>query len=325
MKLEEPRKFGTGFERPECVVCNRFGDVFASHRSGVVSHATADGRIAAIGVRPQAVDFIPNGLCLMADGSILVANVGLDGGVWRLWPDQAVTPFLMQADGERLSPANFVGADALGRHWISVSTRSASRNDAFNRNAADGFLVLLDRGHARIVADGLHFTNETRVSDDGRFLYVNETAGRRLTRFRIMENGDLARREVFAQFEPGSLPDGCEIDEEGHIWVACVVSNRLIRIAPDGRQQIVLEDTTAAYLDNVERALANGVFESRHFYEDAGREVRALTSIAFGGSDLRTIYLGSLVMSSLPTFRSPVAGRVPLHWNYRRGPDVGKT
>lgn len=39
-------------------------------------------------------------------------------------------------------------------------------------------------------------------------------------------------------------------------------------------------------------------------------------SVAFGGRDLRTVYLGNLAGSRIASFRSPVAGVRPLHWNY---------
>lgn len=318
MKLDGYRTLATGLVRPESVICTASGDVFCSHKPGVVMHIAADGRSRAIGRRPDGVDFIPNGICLRPDGTILVANVGTDGGIWKLGLDESVTPFLMEADGQMLSAANYAGLDEEGRIWISVSTRTTPRNDVYNRRIADGYLVLMDRAGARIVADGLEFTNESRLSGDGRHLYVNETAGRRVTRYTVGANGDLTGREVFAEFGSGSLPDGCEFDAEGHFWVACVVSNRLIRIAPDGRQEIVFEDTTPEHVAKVDAAIRAGTVATEHFYEDAGTTVRSLTSLAFGGSDLRKIHLGSLVGSSIATFRAPVAGRRPVHWNFTR-------
>ena len=46
------------------------------------------------------------------------------------------------------------------------------------------------------------------------------------------------------------------------------------------------------------------------------RRLRNISSLAFGGADLRTAYLGCLLGDSLATFRSPVAGTPPVHWNY---------
>jgi hypothetical protein len=40
-----------------------------------------------------------------------------------------------------------------------------------------------------------------------------------------------------------------------------------------------------------------------------------MASITFGGPDLRTVYVGSLNGTSLPTFRSPVPGAPLAHWS----------
>jgi hypothetical protein len=39
-----------------------------------------------------------------------------------------------------------------------------------------------------------------------------------------------------------------------------------------------------------------------------------MASLTFGGPDLRTVDLGSLRGSTLPTFKSPVAGLPLAHW-----------
>jgi sugar lactone lactonase YvrE len=46
----------------------------------------------------------------------------------------------------------------------------------------------------------------------------------------------------------------------------------------------------------------------------AGPRLQFLTSVCFGGQDLRTAYVGSLAMSRLSTFRSPVPGLPMSHW-----------
>ena len=49
---------------------------------------------------------------------------------------------------------------------------------------------------SRIVAVGLAYTNEALVAPDGRSLYVNETFGRRLSRFPLRRDGSLDLRET---------------------------------------------------------------------------------------------------------------------------------
>jgi hypothetical protein len=39
-----------------------------------------------------------------------------------------------------------------------------------------------------------------------------------------------------------------------------------------------------------------------------------MASVTFGGPDLRTAYIGSLVGTRIPYFRSPVAGLPMVHW-----------
>jgi hypothetical protein len=43
-----------------------------------------------------------------------------------------------------------------------------------------------------------------------------------------------------------------------------------------------------------------------------------LASVTFGGPDLKTVYLGSLMGTTIPSFRSPVAGLPMVHWNGTR-------
>lgn len=61
-------------------------------------------------------------------------------------------------------------------------------------------------------------------------------------------------------------------------------------------------------------AQPNGTAEPSDRAMAAGPNLQFITSLAFGGPDLRTAYLGSLAMSTLPTFQSPVAGLPMRHW-----------
>jgi hypothetical protein len=44
-----------------------------------------------------------------------------------------------------------------------------------------------------------------------------------------------------------------------------------------------------------------------------------LTSLTFGGPDLRTVYLGSVKGTTLPYFNSPVPGLPMIHWGGKTG------
>ncbi len=47
-----------------------------------------------------------------------------------------------------------------------------------------------------------------------------------------------------------------------------------------------------------------------------GNGLKNISSLAFGGADLRTAYLGCLLGDAITSFRAPVAGHSPVHWHY---------
>ncbi|MEP7276618.1 MAG: SMP-30/gluconolactonase/LRE family protein [Betaproteobacteria bacterium] len=311
-------RIGTGLQRPECVLATRRGDLYAADWRGGVAHLHPDGRQALYrcefpGGRPAR----PNGIALRRDGSFLFADLGADrGGVFALARDGDVRPFLEQVDGVALPPTNFVAEDAHGRVWITVSTRQVPRALGYRREVADGFVVVADARGARIVADGLGYTNEAILDSRGEWLYVNETFARRTSRFAVRGDGSLGPREVFVDYGPGTYPDGMAFDEEGHLWVVSIVSNRLLRIAPDGSAVTVLEDADPAHVAWVEQAYVAGALDRPHLDTVKSRVLRNISSIAFGGADRRTAYLGCLLDDAIYAFRAPVAGLAPAHWNW---------
>jgi hypothetical protein len=308
---------GRDLARPECVVVTASGDVFASDRRGGIARVHHQGPPELILGR-GVEQFLPNGFALLQGRSFMIANLGPAGGVWHMLPDGELVPELLEVDGMALPPTNFANAEhttgAL-RLWVSVSTRKVPREQAMRSDVADGYIVLKDARGARIVADGLGFTNENKLDPSGRWLYVNETMARRLSRFALKGDG-LGRRETVAEFGEGIFPDGFEFDAEGGIWIASVVSNRLLRIAPDRSRHVVLDDSDPEAIARAERRFAEHRFGRADI--DAGRDgvLGNLASVTFGGPDLKTVYLGSLFAERLATFRSPIAGARPPHWAY---------
>ena len=249
----------------------------------------------------------PNGIALTDNGSFLIANLGDDGGVWRLGRDGTLTPFLLEVDGSSIPPANFVTTDAAGRTWISVSTRLFPRQLAWRNDIHDGFVILVDDRGARIVLDGLHYANEVRPDPLGEWLYVIETFGRRVRRGRIASDGSIQALETVVDLGTGYFPDGFAFDADGGIWITSLVSNRLGRLVDD-TLQVVLEDLNAEVLAAAEAALADGTLQKAHLGPIPGSRLQQLTSIAFGGPDRREVFLGSLHAPHIHRFRSDVAG-----------------
>ncbi len=313
LRPEDLEPVGQDLHRPECVIATPDADCYVSDWRGGVTVIRPDGSQQTWLATPDGPELRPNGIALMPTGDFLVANLADEGGVWCLSRDGSVRPLVTDVDGRALPPANFVTRDAHGRLWISVSTRQVPRQHAWNATEADGFVVLLDGRGARIVAEGLQYTNEVRPDPSGRWLYVVETFGRRLTRFPLGADGSLGVREVVVTLGRGCFPDGFAFDEAGGVWITSLVSNRLLRLGPGGTVETILEDVNTAFVDEVEQAYATGTMTARHLGPIPDTRLQQLTSLAFGGPDRRTVYLGSLHGRCVYRFRAEVRGVAPGH------------
>jgi sugar lactone lactonase YvrE len=316
--LDGLRWIGRGLVRPECVLATRGGDLYSADWRGGVAHIRPDGSQGLYqGILPGGRPLRPNGIALRRNGNFLLADLGEDlGGVFELTREGEVRPVLTELDGLDLPPCNFVLEDTKGRMWLTVSTRQRPRARAYRKDVADGFIVLRDEKGARIVADGLGYTNEAALSPGGEFLYVNETFGRKLTRFRVSPDGSLSGRETVAAFGRGTFPDGLAFDAEGGIWITSLVSNRVICVRPDGSQRLMLEDADDAHVAWVEEAFLSGAMGRPHFDRCAGKSLKNISSLAFTGAERRTAVLGCLLGDSLACFASPIAGLPPVHWDF---------
>ena len=320
--LEVKDWVGQGLVRPECVLATAKGDLYtADWRSGV-AHIRADGSQGFYAAQPVDGEVLkPNGIALRRDGSFLLAHLGdKQGGVFSLQRDGSTRPVLCEVDGVPLPPSNYPLEDSLGRLWLTVSTRLQPRALGYNSNCSDGFIVCMDDPSdpksARIAADGLGYTNEIAFHPNGQWLYVNETFTRRLSRFPLMSGGKLGAKQVVAEFGAGTYPDGMAFDVQGNVWIVSIASNRVICVAPDGKQLIKLEDVDADHLAWVEQAYQAHSMGRPHLDGVKSSQLRNISSLAFGGPDLRTGYLGCLLGDRLAIVHMPFAGHPPIHWNY---------
>lgn len=306
---------GNGLVRPECVLSLANGRLVVSNFDGGFSVIEPDGRVwhrlARGAFRPST-----NGLCLLPDGAVLVTHLGeTDGGVFRIDTHANLTPSVIEADGVALPPTNFVHRDRSARLWITASTRQVPRALGYTADIADGFIVMADGDGARIVADGLGFANECHVHPDGERLFVNETFSKRMSVFRIVGRGDLRLAHRIEDFGQGEFPDGLAFDAEGGVWVASIVANRLIRFDADGQRTVVLDGFDAGHVRWYETAYRQRRLTSDHMKVSNG-VYGNVSSLAFGGPDLRTVFVGNLLGTRIAWFRQAVAGAPPAHWDF---------
>ncbi len=322
------RYVGNDLQRPECILAEPDGTLWAADARGGVMCIAPDGSQRFVGQRAddrfaRAADpherfmkgTLPNGLAFARNGDFIIANFGTDAleimdrkGRSRVLHDHI--------DGRPIGKVNFVLRDSRDRLWLTVSTRVNPWVDAVRPGLADGFVALADGKGLRIVAEGFAFTNEIRLDAREEWLYIVETTGKRVSRMRVAADGALSGREVFGPANLGTgFPDGIAFDAFGNLWCTMVMADRLIAITPEGEVLELLDDGVPAATAELERHFAAGTVTTEIMMRARGTVAPWMASVTFGGPDLATAYIGSLIGTRIPMFHSPVPGLPMVHWN----------
>ena len=309
LQLSDFAKVAEGIERPEDVVVSRDGRVFASVHDATVAEILPDGTFTHLGPRRGA----PNGINIDHQGRIIVANFGIYDGeagpLERFDLETGARDILLAAvEGRSLTASNYPLIDSAGNIWCANSTGAATWPEALD-GRADGFVyVLRPDGTSGIVADRLKFPNGLAISADERTLFCCQTTGADVLRFPILPGGRLGKGERYGPrlglippFTPNPnlrLPsfitrflgytDGCGMDAEGNVWVTLPAAHKIIAITP-AAQRITLA------------------------HDPEGKLLRQPTNVAWGGPDLRDLYIGSLSARYVLRGRSPVPGSKLVH------------
>jgi sugar lactone lactonase YvrE len=329
------RYVGEGLQRPECILAERDGTLWSADARGGVMRIAPDGTQRFIGQRAdprfgsaaseQTEAFearfthgtLPNGLAFAANGDLLISNFGTDR-LEVMTRDGATRTLYDQIDGQPIGKVNFVLRDSRNRIWLTVSTRVNPWTAAAARRVRDGYIAVVDEHGIRVVADGFHFTNEVRLDAKEEWLYIVETTGPHITRMRLDESGPsgvrLTEREVFGPSHLGGYPDGIAFDAHGNLWCTLVMVDQLIALTPQGDRRLLLDDGDPQASRNLLDKMAAGTVTTEDMQRAHGSIAPWMASITFGGPDLQTVYLGSLLGHRIPCFRSPVPGLPMVHW-----------
>jgi len=324
------RTIGEGLQRPECILAEPDGTLWSADARGGVMRINADGTQQLIAQQPSSGfeqtssaeryilrGTLPNGLAFAENGDILIANFGTDA-IERMTREGQSQTLYTQIDGKPLGKTNFILRDSKNRLWITVTTRLEPWTRSVTERTNDGYVALVDASGIRIVADGFVGTNEVRLDAREEWLYVVESNARHISRLRVQPDGSLTDREVYGPEDLGGVPDGFTFDAYGNLWITLVMSDRLIAVTPDRKVLVLLDDGDPARVAELDRRFHARTLTPDFMLETRGTLAPWMASVTFGGPDLRTVYLGSLMGTTIPYFRSPVAGLPMVHWKERR-------
>jgi sugar lactone lactonase YvrE len=124
--------------------------------------------------------------------------------------------------------------------------------------------------------DGIIVSNGPCWSPDGRIFYFTDTWTGEIWAYDYdLDTGSVSNRRTFTKVDTsrGGAADGSTVDAEGCLWNALVYDGRLVRYAPDGSLDSIIE-----------------------------MPVKKVTSVMFGGPNLDILYVTSMAKPPLPRF-----------------------
>lgn len=203
----------------------------------------------------------PGCIARCASGGVLVA---MRSGLALLNTDTGVLTPVADApyDSTRMR-FNDGRCDAAGRLWVGTLYEPRDQPLAPLFCVEQG--TIRDSGNRATVSNGVAF------SIDNRVLYHADTTSHKITAYDFtLATGRVGEGRLFKQFSMdklhnyGGRPDGAAVDSEGAYWCAMYEGGQILRFSPSGE-----------------------------LLREIQLPVRCPTMIAFGGADLRTLYVTS--------------------------------
>lgn len=196
------------------------------------------------------------GMALHVDGGLIVGGRDI---VHQSLVDLSMRVLLDPKTADNATGFNDLTTDAKGRIYVGSLAFSIFKGEEMK----PGNLYVIDiDGSVRRISDGILVTNGMAVSPDGSKLY-HADARRELVRvYDVRDDGSVGHWRSHISFGPGSGPDGLKVAADGSLFIADSRGGRV------------------------------GV------YDAGGRHLRdikvprpMITSVCFGGDDLRDLYI----------------------------------
>lgn len=220
-------------------------------KGGVYSIAD-DGRVTTIIEHRRGI----GGMVAHADGGLIVSGRNV------AYKDDAGGPTRVLFDNDpdkgRIG-FNDITTDAAGRVYAgSLGFYPTKAGDTPRPGAL--YMVDLD-GAVHKLFDGVRLTNGMAFSADGARLYHADSGDQTVHAYDVTPDGRVGSRRPFVSVETG-LPDGLALAADGSLWLAVAHAGQVLVFEGDGRLRRRIEFP-----------------------------VPMVTSLCFGGPDLRTLYV----------------------------------
>ena len=221
----------------------------------------------------------------------LAVILGSQAILWEPISDRRGKPVYQfdQWPNVRLNDAR---VDPRGSLWMgSMRNNVNSDGSAGAAGGQDGALFRLDPdGKVKVWRQNIGISNTLAWSPDQRRFYFGDTLANTIWVYDYdLATGAIANERSFLQGFARGLPDGSTVDAEGYLWNCRFFGGCIVRVAPDGTIDHVIE-----------------------------MPVKNITTCTFGGPDRKTLYVttarieapeGDRLAGGLYSIRTDVAGQ----------------
>ncbi len=161
-----------------------------------------------------------------------------------------------------------------GSFWVGTMQSNLNPDGSPREmTASTGALYRIrpDRGVTREV-DGVGLSNTLAWTDGGRTLLFADTLTNVISAFEVLADGSLGTSRVFSDEKLEGHCDGSAIDAEGYLWNCRFAGSSIVRFAPDGTVDRIIElplrqPTSCCFGDHGLETLF--VTSARHGFDEA--------------------------------------------------------
>ena len=269
------RTIAEGLDHPECVTWDPRGFILAGGEAGQLYRVdVSDGSHEVIAETKGWI----LGIALDKDANAYLCDP-TNRCVYKAMSDGNLVKLSEGTAGLKMTNPNYPVFDAQGNLYVSDSGEWGGTSGRIYRITPSGETQLWSEATP-------HFTNGLALDSTGSYLYVVESTLPGISRVPILQNGTAGIPELVVEMSM-TVPDGIAFDASGTLYIGCYRPDRIYTFDATNGLKIFAED-----------------FQ--------GTAIGAPTNIAFGGEDLRTLFIASLARWHIGAIEVDVPGQ-PLH------------
>jgi gluconolactonase len=234
--LERFGVIAEGLDHPEGVAWGSDGRLYAGGEAGQVYAIDLGGSVTEVGT----TDGFLYGVTLDADANVYACDFG-NASVQRVARDGTVTTWSAGTDARPMRVPNYAAFDEAGNLYVTDSGGWADDDGLLYRITPEGRTEVWSE-------DAPAFPNGCCLTAEGDALLVIESHARRVVRVPIEDDGSAGAPTPLVDLT-GSQPDGIALADDGTMLIGCYRPDRIWRVDPDGRSEVLAEDPDGVVLN----------------------------------------------------------------------------